>query len=217
MRRNEPYALYVDDDLQRFSAGEIESLISGFPRQRRERLLGYSNLEARRQGALAYLLLCKALRELYRLEAPDFAFTEHGKPYLPDHPDIHFNLSHCRTAVACALSPEPIGVDIESIRTAKEALVRHTMSEEEARTILSAHQPNLQFTILWTRKEALLKLRGTGIATDLRSVLANRPKARAKSLLDLPSAGEIAASHCDARIDTTVHDTYVCSVAQYSE
>ncbi len=191
-RRSEPYALYVDDNLQRFSPQEIESLISGFPRQRRERLLGYRNHEARRQGALAYLLLCKALRERYSLEAPDFAFNEHGKPYLPNHPDIHFNLSHCRNAVACALSSEPVGIDIESIRTAKEALVRHTMNDEEARTILSAPQPNLQFTILWTRKEALLKLRGTGIATDLRSIL----------------------NDCDARIDTTVRSTFVCSVAQ---
>ncbi|MCD8266207.1 MAG: 4'-phosphopantetheinyl transferase superfamily protein [Prevotellaceae bacterium] len=194
MRGSEPYALYVDDDLQRLSDEEIASLISQFPRQRRERLLAYRNLSARRQGALAYLLLREALRERFGLEAPDFAFNEHGKPFFPNYPDIHFNLSHCRDAVACALSREPVGVDIESIRTAKPALVSHTMNEEEARTILSAPQPNLQFTILWTRKEALLKLRGTGIAADLAGVL----------------------SDCGARIDTTVSGTYVCSVAQHA-
>ncbi|MCD7721474.1 MAG: 4'-phosphopantetheinyl transferase superfamily protein [Prevotellaceae bacterium] len=194
-KENETYALYVDDDLQRFSNEEIESLIRQFPKQRRETLLAYRNLEARRQGALAYLLLCNALRERFGLEAPDFAFNEHGKPFFLNYPDIHFNLSHCRNAVACALSREPIGVDIESIRTAKPAIVRHTMSDEEARTILSAADPNLQFTILWTRKEALLKLRGTGIAADLPGVLTD----------------------CDAHIDTTIHDTFVCSVAQQAQ
>ena len=44
------------------------------------------------------------------------AYTPHGKPYFPEHPDVHFNLSHTAGAVLVGLSDRPVGVDIEHIR-----------------------------------------------------------------------------------------------------
>ncbi len=185
--------IYIDDNLQRFATEELDALINQFPQQRRDALLRYRNEAARRQGALAYLLLCRALREEYGMtEQPTFSFGEHGKPSLAERPDIHFNLSHCLTAVACAVSDHPIGIDIESIRTAKPALVRHTMSESEANHILTSPNPDIEFTILWTRKEALLKMSGSGISTDMRGVL----------------------KECGTNIRTTICERYVCSVAE---
>ncbi len=167
--------VYVDSDLQRFSDSEILHLIAGFPPQRRERLLGSRNTMARRQGALAYVLLCRALREQWGIaEQPTFSFGEHGKPYLEGHHGVHFSLSHCRLAVACAVSSRPVGIDVETIRQPHETLLRHVMSEEEVSTIYAAADPALQFTRLWTRKEALLKLRGTGLANaSLPTVLTD--------------------------------------------
>ncbi len=167
--------VYVDSDLQRFSDSEILHLIAGFPPQRRERLLGSRNTMARRQGALAYVLLCRALREQWGIaEQPTFSFGEHGKPYLEGHHGVHFSLSHCRLAAACAVSSRPVGIDVETIRQPHETLLRHVMSEEEVSTIYAAADPALQFTRLWTRKEALLKLRGTGLANaSLPTVLTD--------------------------------------------
>ncbi len=165
--------IYIDDNPRRFTPEEITSMIQRFPRQRREGLCRCANEAVRRQGALAYSLLCRGLRREYGIaEPPEFHYGEHGKPSLAQHPGIHFNLSHCKAAVACAISDRPVGIDIEGIREAKPPLVRHTMSEREAHLILSSPDPDLEFTLLWTRKEALLKWAGRGIAADMRDVLA---------------------------------------------
>ncbi len=166
----------VDDDLQRLSAEELEELIASLPTQRREAVMAYHHDTGRRQGALAYDLLCRALRERFGItEQPTFAFGPHGKPSLTDHPYIHFNMSHCAVAVAVAVSTRPVGIDIESIRKARPELVRHTMNGEEAETILGATSPDVEFTRLWTRKEALVKLDGGTAAADLRDLLTDAP------------------------------------------
>ena len=45
------------------------------------------------------------------------------------------------------------------------------MSEAENRRIVAADDSDTEFTLLWTRKEALLKLTGEGITDDMKTVL----------------------------------------------
>lgn len=152
--------LNLDEALQQMSA------------QRRTYLLGFGNERARREGAAAYLLLCQALRQTYGITAPPvFSFGQHGKPFMAEHPDIHFSLSHCREAVACGVSDKPIGIDIETPRSFSPALLAKVMSQAEADAILTDENPQLAFSRLWTRKEAVFKLTGTGITDDIRTVL----------------------------------------------
>ena len=90
------------------------------------------------------------------------------------HPDIHFNLSHCREAVLCVVSDRPVGCDVESIREFHESLVRYTMNDAEVRQIEQAPHPAAEFIRLWTMKEAVLKLSGEGIRDDLKGVLQGK-------------------------------------------
>ena len=64
-----------------------------------------------------------------------------------------------------AVSHSPIGIDIEHLRTAKPELVVRTMNEAEQEYIWQSSNPDWAFTQLWTKKEAVLKLHGTGIAS----------------------------------------------------
>ncbi len=161
--------IYIDDRIFEFNLASALQQISG---QRREQALRFKHELGQRTCVLAYLLLKRALHEEYGIdENPLFEYNEHGKPSIVGHPDIYFNLSHCRQAVVCAVSDQPIGIDVESVRVFKESLVRYTMNDDEVQLILSAERPDVAFTRLWTMKEARLKLTGEGIQDNLKTVL----------------------------------------------
>ncbi len=81
----------------------------------------------------------------------------HGKPFLADHPDLHFSLSHSGGFAVCALDDAPIGVDIEQIRNIDTArLAKRLFGITEPLT------PDAFFG-LWTRHESYLKAVGIGL------------------------------------------------------
>ena len=74
------------------------------------------------------------------------------------------SISHCRKAVAVAVSPEgKVGIDVECRRKIGDGLIERVCSEEEKAAVLSATDSTMAFLQLWTRKEAVLKMHGTGI------------------------------------------------------
>lgn len=91
-----------------------------------------------------------------------------GKPFGIYH-NSRYNLSlaHTGQKVICGLSPTiPIGLDIEPIaRRVDERLRNRILHEDEHRKL--ADVPVLR---LWTLKEALVKLNGQGLRTDLKTV-----------------------------------------------
>ena len=163
--------LYLNDHLQDL---DLPSALAQLSEQRREQALRFTHEQGRRECCAAYLLLREALHAEYGItEPPLFTYSEHGKPALADHPEIFFNLSHCREAAICVVSNSPVGVDIERIRPLKDSLVSHTMNEQEQVLIAQASRPDIAFIQLWTRKEAILKLTGEGIHNNMRDVLTH--------------------------------------------
>ena len=161
--------LYLNDKLFDFDLSAALDLLS---EQRREQALRFKHELGQRTAVASYILLCEGLRKEFGIcEKPVFGYEEHGKPYLIGHEDIHFNISHCREAAACYISRQPVGIDIESIRPLKRALVEYTMNEEEQRIIFDSANQERAFTRLWTQKEALLKLTGQGIRDNLKNAL----------------------------------------------
>lgn len=163
--------IYINDQLNDI---ELDAALAQLSDQRREQALRFRHEQGRRENAAAYLLLCQALEKEYGIkEKPVFQYGEHGKPAIVGHPDIHFNLSHCRLAAICVVSDRPVGVDVESIREYKDSLARYTMNDEELARIVQAEQPAQEFTRLWTQKEAVLKLTGHGLQSDMKTVLTD--------------------------------------------
>ena len=152
---------------------DLEAALEDISVQRREQALKFKFELGQRLCVLAYRLLKQGLREEYGIVGnPIFEYNEHGKPSIVGHPEIHFNLSHCKEAVVCVVSDQPVGVDVESIREYRESLVHYTMNDEEIREIESAEDPASTFIRLWTMKEATLKLIGTGISNDIKTVIS---------------------------------------------
>lgn len=151
---------------------DLKAALAEISEQRREQALKFRYEQGQRLCVLAYLLLKQALREVYGItDNPLFEYNEHGKPSIVGHPNIFFNLSHCKEAVICAVSDQPVGVDVEGIREYKESLVNYTMNDEEIAQIHSAEDPAAAFIRLWTMKEATMKLIGTGICNDMKTVI----------------------------------------------
>ena len=96
-------------------------------KQRREQALRYKHTFGQYCCLKSWLML-KEL-SVFSGQHSDFLYNEHGKPYLENGP--YFSISHCKEGIAVAVDDQPIGIDVESIRPAKEELVAQTMNEEE--------------------------------------------------------------------------------------
>lgn len=118
------------------------------------------------------------LRELLGeyLDSPpksiEFGYNEYDKPTLKSKNKLKFNVSHSGEMALLAFNWEDeIGVDIEdSTREIEiDVVAKHFFSPNEVNTLLalplSEQQPT--FFNCWTRKEAIIKALGTGLAFPL--------------------------------------------------
>jgi 4'-phosphopantetheinyl transferase len=93
----------------------------------------------------------------------------HGKPVLPGGPG--FSLSHGGDVVGVAVRPDgAVGLDVEQVRAVADlpSLAAHVQSPTEQSR---GERPDPEaFFRLWTRKEALVKAIGTGLAAPMTDI-----------------------------------------------
>ncbi|MFJ2773527.1 4'-phosphopantetheinyl transferase family protein [Streptomyces sp. NPDC087300] len=101
----------------------------------------------------------------------DCGRDDHGRPFLPGHPDLHVSLSHTTGAVAAAAGPEPVGVDVEDASAAvfDPAIAARVLTPAELTAVRADPDPARAFLRLWVRKEALVKV-GLGTLGRLREL-----------------------------------------------
>jgi len=102
----------------------------------------------------------------------EFDYNPYGKPLLIGHSDICFSTSHSHGLVLLAFSHgREIGVDIERVRAdlGFERIAAGCFSPREIATLHSLRHDLRQeaFFACWTRKEALAKAEGEGLALSL--------------------------------------------------
>jgi len=138
---------------------KVQRMLPLVSAQRREQALRYKHTFGRFCCLKSWLMLKELLESVgyTRLDSDEFRYNEHGKPYIVGAPC--FSISHCKEGIAVAVDEHPIGIDIETIRRADADLIARTMNEEEQRMI----KEDRDFIRLWTRKEAVVKMQGTGI------------------------------------------------------
>ncbi len=92
----------------------------------------------------------------------------HGKPYLPEHPKIFFNISHSGEYAACAFASISIGLDLQQHRRAAwEHMAKRYFSAEDQKRLAAAENPETLFFRIWTEEESYGKWRGTGLSGSL--------------------------------------------------
>jgi 4'-phosphopantetheinyl transferase len=103
------------------------------------------------------------------------AYAAQGKPFLAEHPDMQFNLSHTADVLVVGVARDRrIGIDVE--RTIPDPVVnevRETVSSEPERARLDRldrAERRERFSQRWTRKEAYIKADGRGMSLDLKRI-----------------------------------------------
>ncbi|MCC8123546.1 MAG: 4'-phosphopantetheinyl transferase superfamily protein [Oscillospiraceae bacterium] len=132
----------------------------------------------------AHRLLDRAVQSFCGItQRPPIARTTEGKPYFPDHPALHFNISHSGPFALCGVGHVPLGVDIECLHQRKPGLPRHVLCEHEYRWFLARGAKWEDFYTLWTLKESRCKQEGMGLRSPPRTI--------AVPLLDAGGAAEL--------------------------
>ncbi|WP_246665221.1 4'-phosphopantetheinyl transferase family protein [Rhizobium tropici] len=148
--------------------------------QERHRAAAFRSTEARRLFVAGRFLCRRILGNLLGCppQALTIAITSSGRPYLPDHPDIDFNISHTHDRVALAICRGGrIGIDIERPDAFSEdeasEIMPMILSEQELNQVRQLDRQHRRDALLacWLQKEAALKCLGHGFLTDPQSVM----------------------------------------------
>ncbi len=130
--------------------------INIFSLYRQNKILLCKNPKSRACSIYASHALSLALAEAGISEkGEEYAENEFGKPYLKNHPELHFSISHTDGLAVAVISDTPIGVDCECMnKDVSDAVAKRFFSPSE----ISSYQSSL--ISLWTAKEAYTKCLG---------------------------------------------------------
>lgn len=138
-------------------------------KERQQKIEAIKAAGARRSSLGAWALADYGLRSLHDARERELCidYGAHGKPFVQDEPEIHFNLSHSGDYVLAAFAPAEVGCDIQKItgNARKERVAARYFTEKEQRAIAAG----MDFYRIWARKESYIKCTGDGMSCDLRS------------------------------------------------
>lgn len=151
-----------------------------FPADYQEKIKRYRRWQDAQLSLLGRILLFNATEEIYKHNphCKVIKHTKYNKPYF-DNDLIRFNISHSGNIVVCALNDEnEIGIDIEIITDIEIDDFKSQMTEFEWNKIILSSDKKDTFFDYWTKKEAVIKAHGDGLAIPLNSfeILENTTK-----------------------------------------
>ena len=129
------------------------------------------DIEHSKQKLLANKLLEYALRECYGLNLTEQKIRKSpkGKPYF-ENIDVKFSKSHTDRMVAVAVSDKEVGVDCQTIKNVSPKLISRVCNDTEKKFVEESAHKYKAFTLIWAKKEALVKLSGEGLAVSLKDI-----------------------------------------------
>lgn len=197
---------------------ELWSVLSPMERERAER---FRFLRDKDNFIIRHGML-RTLLGAYVEDLPshlNFTIGLNGKPKLHTRfgkKEIHFNLSHSGDVALCGFTCAcPIGVDVEFVHPVPdcEQIAREFFTPTEAVNLMALPEESRtnRFFDLWTRKEALVKATGAGLANDQVGLEAPGGDLRASDPVGSPWAFPTSNGWC-VRSFTPV-DGYTAAVA----
>jgi len=163
--------LYALTDISKFTEEDFQKSLPLLSEQRLQKIQRYRFFKDKRLSACAFLLLRYALQKEARIfEIPELEFGMFGKPFLKNHTEFHFNLSHTSAGIVCGISDTEIGVDIAEKDPKNLDCIPNALHPEEQKEVYRSKNPAATFARFWALKESFLKFTGTGIGTTLPKI-----------------------------------------------
>lgn len=139
---------------------EFKESIAFLPPERQNKIARYRFEKDKLLSLAAGLLIRRAIGE------SPIIFGEHDKPYAES--DVFFSVSHSGRVAAIATDDAEVGLDIEQLPDESRLKIADRFYHPRERKYVNGSQdPCRAFCEIWTRKEAVLKMTGEGISTDL--------------------------------------------------
>ncbi len=129
---------------------------------RYEKAISYKNPKNKLTGIGAELLLSQYLGRV-----PEYKIDEFGKPC---GEKVEFNFSHSGNIAVCAVSDNPVGVDVEKIRDIDINIAKKKFSTKEYDFITNSTDPTNSFFEIWVKKESYVKALGKGLRIPLNEI-----------------------------------------------
>ena len=160
-------------------------------KERQQKIEAIKAAGGRHSSLGAWALMDYGLQQLYGMREREITigYGAHGKPYVQNEPDIHFNLSHSGDYVLAVFGPVEIGCDIQMIGEAhrNDRIAARFFTEREQKALAEG----IDFYRIWVRKESYIKCTGNGMACDLRSFDVT------EDMLQIQGADACGFSHCN--------------------
>ncbi|MEO6719969.1 MAG: 4'-phosphopantetheinyl transferase superfamily protein [Ferruginibacter sp.] len=138
----------------------------------KEKIGSYRHWQDAERSLVGHTLLKWGL-ETFNIQGYSLAhlkYTEFQKPYLEAH--INFNITHSGQYVLCAISDiNKVGIDVEEIKEIPLIDFTQFFYEEEWQAVLNSAKQLHAFYTLWTKKEAFLKVIGSGLNVPVNQVV----------------------------------------------
>ena len=139
--------------------------------------LSYSIIDSKERKELSKKgreLLSEMLEDMGETPCRENILSDaNGRPYIVGRKDLDFNISHSGNMVVCALCKGGrVGVDVEPVKISVSAerqarFAERFFSKGERNIVL---KDPMQFSRVWTAKEAVIKRLGVGLAVKLSGI-----------------------------------------------
>ncbi|WP_125152625.1 4'-phosphopantetheinyl transferase family protein [Clostridium rectalis] len=165
--------LYIDD-IELIKYEYLQPLIKIFSPSVKERINFYYQKQDKKLSTLGYLLLHYMVYSQYKKSEKIIIETGvNGRPVLKNYPNIDVNISHCKNCVACCISLDSIGIDVQDFDAFEAQCIDIACHKNELhilQNISNKEEVKRLFIKYWTLKESTVKRSGEGISdliTDL--------------------------------------------------
>ena len=163
------YSVTIKSLIIKPSKEELDSLHNGLPSTLINNANRFKNWKQSCLRLIGWQLL---LTELCRLNCSELinhiSFSEKGKPFFKGG-NVFFNFSNTKDTIILVVSNSEIGVDLEFNRPNKKIIYTRVFCKEEIAFLENSVNESKDFIILWTKKEAVVKLFGGGISMGLNN------------------------------------------------